>query len=45
MKFVVHFVPDGDVGFEVGYSNLWGNSTSPRRLLAFLFAGKKVLGC
>ena len=34
MEFVVHFVPNGDVGFEAGHNDLWGNSTSPRRLMS-----------
>ena len=33
VEFVVHFVPDGDVRFEVGHNDLWGHSTSPRRLM------------
>ena len=34
MEFVVHFVPNGDVRFEVGHNDLWGHSTSPRRLMS-----------
>ena len=34
VEFVVHFVPNGDVRFEVGHNDLWGHSTSPRRLMS-----------
>ena len=35
VEFVVHLVPNGDVVFEVGHSDLWRNSATPRRLMSF----------
>ena len=35
VELVVHFVPDGDVRFEVGHSDFWRNSASTRCLISF----------
>ena len=45
MEFVVHFVPDGDGRFEVGHNDLWGHSTSPRRLMSLNVTEYCVLCC